>query len=898
MEGGETPEREMGPSRAEATRPSRWTENTYGNTTLFTTTPTLEIPRRPTDGEPMGNEFYDWTRPTMESEWTTRGNTRRHVEETGGAFFQGTLQWKPRLGGTHMPASNPRQQKEKTKRRRGKRGGLKHKKRDGQPKGELGKGIYNLSTRVLTEGELLALDKGLKYAPSKTFDEFKAYVDLNKFMRKLNIKRFFLNKGLPDTNPSMSQADFVHTKLKNNSLFNPPNVNNHHMEVFKQLMIKEIKKLGKRKMKYRREQRMIKDGIQSLKKDEGIIIKPADKGGGLVILDTKDYKEEMRNLLSDGDTYEKLPGDPTREYKKQLELLTLKGKHLGILCDKEYEFLIPMAPRIATIYYLPKIHKNQEKPPGRPIISGIDSLTSRLGSYLDTFIQPVVVGLPSYIKDSSVVIKLFKDLIPGPDMFLATTDVSSLYTIIPPEKGMRALEHFLKEETEMKSEQYDYLLECFEFALTHNYFWYEDTFFLQKRGVAMGAKFAPGFANLFMGLWEEHFIYSDRPKELLVWRRYIDDIIIVWKGARCDLEKFLVTINCHWGVVLTTKISDTSIEFLDLEITKETDRFSTKTFFKKTDRNGYFPTDSCHHPTWIRNVPTGQFGRVRRNCDKDEDYVAQSMVLKERFREKGYKEEELEDTRLKIGNRTQESFLHSKEKTESEETVSYITDFHSNYRAFNNCLKKHWGILKEDPILTTLISERPNVIYRRAPTLRDQITRSYIGGPKKKRPTQVDLEGQVLSGFHYCYRCMGCRTTQNKTKRSCFSKKESDKTHKIEDFITCSTDHVVYCVECPCGKLYVGRTTRPLQVRIREHIYNIKKKLVSHNLSSHFLTCHDSDPKGLNFWGIAKLETHWRGSNNLRELSKMESYWIYKLETLEPHGLNVEFDLNCFINNS
>lgn len=111
-------------------------------------------------------------------------------------------------------------------------------------------------------------------------------------------------------------------------------------------------------------------------------------------------------------------------------------------------------------------------------------------------------------------------------------------------------------------------------------------------------------------------------------------------------------------------------------------------------------------------------------------------------------------------------------------------------------------------------------------------------------------------------------------------------------------DHVVYGVECPCGKLYIGQTTRPLSVRIREHIYNIKKRITTHNLSAHFLKEHGADPGGLKFWGIEKSWTHWRGSNKLRELSKRQSFWIYKLETLEPKGLNVEFDLNCFISNS
>ncbi|CAH2301946.1 Hypothetical predicted protein, partial [Pelobates cultripes] len=42
-------------------------------------------------------------------------------------------------------------------------------------------------------------------------------------------------------------------------------------------------------------------------------------------------------------------------------------------------------------YYLPKIHKRLENPPGRPIISGIGSLTSNISQYVDFFLQQRVM---------------------------------------------------------------------------------------------------------------------------------------------------------------------------------------------------------------------------------------------------------------------------------------------------------------------------------------------------------------------------------------------------------------------------------------------------------------------------------------------------------------------------
>lgn len=106
--------------------------------------------------------------------------------------------------------------------------------------------------------------------------------------------------------------------------------------------------------------------------------------------------------MSDHETYIPLPSNPTNGYKKK-ELFRLIDESFfqkKILSKKE-EHLVPMAPRVSVMYYLPKVHKDPANPPGRPIISGIDSVTSRIGRYINVFLQPLVVQTPSFLKDST-----------------------------------------------------------------------------------------------------------------------------------------------------------------------------------------------------------------------------------------------------------------------------------------------------------------------------------------------------------------------------------------------------------------------------------------------------------------------------------------------------------------
>ena len=122
-------------------------------------------------------------------------------------------------------------------------------------------------------------------------------------------------------------------------------------------------------------------------------------------------------------------------------------------------------------------------------------------------------------------------------------------------------------------------------------------------------------------------------------------------------------------------------------------------------------------------------------------------------------------------------------------------------------------------------------------------------------------------------------------------------THVIKDFIGCHTEGVVYVLQCSCNLQYVGRTKRALKVRVSEHVENIIKGFPKHSVSRHFDQVHNRDPTQLQFWGVEKYNPSWRGSHKIRTISQKESKWIHTMRTLVPGGMNVEFDLNCFLSN-
>lgn len=152
-----------------------------------------------------------------------------------------------------------------------------------------------------------------------------------------------------------------------------------------------------------------------------------------------------------------------------------------------------------------------------------------MGQYLDLFLQKSVIRTRAYLHDTKNLLQLLQeiDLTEREEVYLVTADVASLYTIIQHDDALLALNWPLSQREDLSHNQKAFLQNALDFYLGHNYFWYNGDFYSQKRSVAMGAKFAPSIANLFMGEWEDKTIFSIKRDQLLLYRRYIDDLFFI-----------------------------------------------------------------------------------------------------------------------------------------------------------------------------------------------------------------------------------------------------------------------------------------------------------------------------------------------------------------------------------
>ncbi|KAM4770876.1 uncharacterized protein WCC33_002646 [Rhinophrynus dorsalis] len=465
--------------------------------------------------------------------------------------------------------------------------------------------------------------------------------------------------------------------------------------LFQHLVRKEIQQLSF-KNKWDNLTRSERVALRNLAKNQDLVIRQADKSGGVVLQNYEDYMKEAANLLSDRSFYVVLKTDPTDQYKKQLKVLLDRARLEDLISLDEARFLWVEEPRVATFYHLPKIHKSLASPPGRPIVSGIGSLSQNLSLYVDLYLQVMVPCIDSYLKDSRDVVALFENWIWEEGDILVTSDISALYTNINHEQGIKALERSFEKYGFLEKSRRQFVLDSVSFILNTNYFVFNKIFYLQTRGTAMGTRFAPSFANLFLGIWEDDTIWASNwfTPHIKLYRRYIDDIVMVWHGSSKLLEEFFHFINANdLNLKFTYTCSTKEIEFLDLCLFVHEGHILTKTHFKTVDQNSYIPYTSMHKRVWLDNIPKGQFIRIRRNCSLIGHYWEQGVILIKRFLERGYDIHIVCQAFLEVLSLNRKDLI--KTRSEKETTNSFdqeVVDQQYDLIQFIQVLKRDYGI--------------------------------------------------------------------------------------------------------------------------------------------------------------------------------------------------------------
>ena len=329
-------------------------------------------------------------------------------------------------------------------------------------------------------------------------------------------------------------------------------------------------------------------------------------------------------------------------------------------------------------------------------------------------------------------------------------------------------------------------------------------------------------------------------------------------------------------------------QFLDIRFKFVNYALTTDIFRKETDANRYLFYNSFHPRHMFRSIVYSQAIRYRRiiNCDS---LLRQRLdELSMFFVNSGYPSQFVhsifDDVLLKPRS------LNYNSKKDKNFVVPWIVTYGPGFEESKKCAKEVNEMLKLSDTWKDDEKKVLQVVPRRAPNLEDILF--------KRKATALFCTSEL--GTHKCGSKHGCQTCLLVSNTTYLH-------HKNNKFKTaggdCKSFNLIYCFQCKlCEMLYVGKTTDSLHERVNGHRSKFYGVLTRGAKAEDFVDdeqilgihlVHGHGMKSRDDFNVS-YKLHILAYSNPSSIRSSEQFWIDKLKTLTPFGLNQ----NCSIKNS
>ena len=418
------------------------------------------------------------------------------------------------------------------------------------------KPVINLSTRKISKSEQETLRFGFNMTWPNVINTNNVKVELEHLYNRI--------EKIPGI--TQNSLDEINTQLKVHYY----NIDRHKKNALPTKIKQHIKNLN------------------NLRKDKSIYISRFDKGNG-VCLDVKErYVHKINTILSDKTKFSEYKQDKRVKidsfiYAEEKFNRTIKDLFKKHSLPKEIlSKIVSTGSTPARLYGIPKIHKDVNNPPYRPVLSMVNAYPSNLAKYLDNILKPFIPRDRTCTDSFDFKQKLLNAHLP-PNSYIVSYDVVSLFTNVPVKETVNYILELIPENQLPLPKSI--LRTLLLLATTNILFSFDDKLYLQEEGVCMGSNLGPTMASFALSMIEDKF--NDTP---IFYQRYVDDIFAVFH-SKDEAETFLQHINTfHPNLKFTIEHpKDNRLTFLDITINVDNSRVETKWYMKKTNTGIYLP---------------------------------------------------------------------------------------------------------------------------------------------------------------------------------------------------------------------------------------------------------------------------------------------------------------------
>ncbi|XP_055922780.1 uncharacterized protein LOC129953564, partial [Eupeodes corollae] len=268
----------------------------------------------------------------------------------------------------------------------------------------------------------------------------------------------------------------------------------------------------------------------------------ADKGNTIVIINQQEYITKTQNFF-DNNNILKLNKDPTIKYTKEINKAITNSKQLfPNLNTNIFKQPNAMAPQFTG---LPKIHK--QGTPIRPLINYTTAPGYKIAKTLQKIIKNNIKIINNHsIQNNKDLIEKLQNLNISPNYKLISLDVTNMYTNIPIDETIQILKENLTNTATINTQQINELINLIKTILKQNYFTFNDEYYTQTEGLAMGSPLSGLLADIYLNHYENKYILSTlnpQKQKIITYSRYVDDTFVIFDGTNRQIDILTKYIN-------------------------------------------------------------------------------------------------------------------------------------------------------------------------------------------------------------------------------------------------------------------------------------------------------------------------------------------------------------------
>jgi hypothetical protein len=332
-------------------------------------------------------------------------------------------------------------------------------------------------------------------------------------------------------------------------------------------------------------------GMLQIRNRKDIVIEQADKGGAVVVMEKNWYKMKLEEL--NDNTYEEL-GNIS-------EVENIKMKVIEECKKKGFKKWIREKGRIPVMKGFPKIHKKVLKL--RPVLDCKDNFMEGIENKIKTIAEVLrEMQVSKRVVNSKEVIELLNNLGRRPEAtVMFSIDVKSMFPSLNRSEILNQID-LLMENRKIEEWNKGKLKKALRCVWDCNIFTLGDKVMRAKEGLIIGSCISPVLADIIMNKWECEVLEKGGDR-LMLFCRYVDDCLGIWKGTKRQLKTFVEDLEDRAkGISLEIEIEDEKkLNFLDMTIEKTLDGEFKTSWYQKECAAGIYCHKRSDVDDWTKN---------------------------------------------------------------------------------------------------------------------------------------------------------------------------------------------------------------------------------------------------------------------------------------------------------